>query len=178
MKTAPIFSHDGKTVLWSVVYSGLPPLLLEMRYENGAWSAPARPLFASSTSADIYPSFSVDGKQLFFSSKRPLPPGYPPLRDWGIWVVEKRNTGWGEPSPLDTTVSSGREYAHSISRNETIYFSSRRHEEGYFDIFSSRKEDGKYLTPEALANGINTEGYEDGPYILTRWEDGTMVRSV
>jgi hypothetical protein len=57
----------------------------------------------------------------------------------------------------------GFEYAHSNSKKGTIYFSSRRL--GSFDIFSANWVDHKFQRPKLLENGINTSGYEDGPFI-------------
>jgi hypothetical protein len=161
--SAPTFSPDGRDVLWTKIYKGQPSFLVEMRMINGIWTQPALTTFASNGTDDFYPDFSVDGKKLFFSSRRPLPPGYPKNEDMWIWEVEKKMNKWGIPRPLDSTIMKGFEYAHSISKKGTIYFSSRR--QGSFDIFSANWVDHKFQRPKLLENGINTSGYEDGPFI-------------
>lgn len=161
--SSPAFSPDGRIVLWTKIYNGKPAFLVEMRMENGVWTQPAPPSFASADADDFYPAFSVDGSKLYFSSRRPLPLGYPKNEDMWIWVVEKKSNGWGTPVPLDSTVMKGFEYGHSVSEKGTIFFSSRRN--GNFDIFSARLVNRKFQQPELLANGINTAGYEDGPFI-------------
>lgn len=122
--SAPAFSPDGSVVLWTVVDSTFRGFLVEMKYVNGQWSKPARPSFADSTADDYYPSFSVDGTKLFFSSRRKLPPGYPQGGDIRIWEVDRIKNGWGKPIPFDTTISRGHEFAHSVSKNGTLYLSS------------------------------------------------------
>jgi Tol biopolymer transport system component len=161
--SAPAFSPDGRTVLWTKIYKGRPSFLVEMRMENGVWTEHARPSFASSDADDFYPDFSVDGRKLYFSSRRSLPRGYPKNEDMWIWEVEKKENGWGIPIPLDSVIMKGFEYGHSVSKNGTIYFSSRR--QGSFDIFYAKWINNKYQQPQLLENGISTSGYEDGPFI-------------
>jgi len=162
--SAPAFSPDGRIVLWTKIYQGRPAFLVEMRMKkNGIWTQPSLPSFASGDADDFYPSFSVDGKKLFFSSRRPMPAGYPKNEDMWIWVVESTKSGWKSPKPVDTTVIKGFEYGHSVSKNGTIFFSSRR--DGTFDIFSASSVKHKYQPPQLLKDSINTSGYEDGPFI-------------
>ena len=163
--SAPAFSPDGSIVLWTKIYKGKPSFIVEMRKENGVWTQPALPSFASSDADDFYPAFSVDGKKLFFSSRRALPPGYPKNEDMWIWVVERKANGWGIPVPLDSTIMKGFEYAHSISKKGTIFFSSRRPGTRDFDIFSAKWVNHKYRGSQLLNDKINTSGYEDGPFI-------------
>jgi len=163
--SAPAFSPDGNTVLWTKIYTGKPAFLVEMKKKNGVWTQPAIPSFGSSGADDFYPAFSVDGSRLYFSSRRPLPPGYPKNEDMWIWVVEKKMDGWGTPLPLDSTIMKGFEYAHSASKKGNIYFSSRRPGAEAFDIFSAEWINNQYQRPKPLGDGINTSGYEDGPFI-------------
>ncbi len=79
--------------------------LLEMKYENGSWSKPQKPSFADTTADDYYPSFSADGKKLYFSSRKKAPSTYPQNIDMRMWEVERTVTGWGKFSPFDTTAS-------------------------------------------------------------------------
>jgi len=169
--SSPAFSPEGDVVLWTPVKRDKYPngYLLEMRNVNGVWLAPASPSFAAPDYDDIYASFSPDGKKFYFSSRRPLPEsGVARRRDEGmrIWVVDRLDKEWGVPAPLDLSVSPGDEYAHSVSRLGTLYFSSSRDgSKGALDIYCSRLVNGKYQLPEHLDGGINTEGYEDGPFI-------------
>jgi len=163
--SSPAFSPDGKLVLWTRIYSGKPALIVEMKRAGQGWTNPTPPSFASSVADDFYPSFSVDGKKLFFSSRRALPHGYPRNEDMWIWEVQRNNSGWGTPRPLDSTIMKGFEYAHSVSKKGTIFFSSRRPGARDFDIFFARRKNNKFLQPEILNDSINSAGYEDGPFI-------------
>jgi Tol biopolymer transport system component len=163
--SAPAFSPDGKRVLWTVINRPQPAFILESRFENGVWTVPTKTSFSSADADDFYPSFSIDGKTLLFSSRRKSPPGYPVNKDMGIWKVERKGNDWGAPMPFDTTVSTGVEYAHSISRNGTIYFSFRKDGGRTFDIACAKKQGDHYLPIEILPAGINSTSYEDGPYI-------------
>jgi hypothetical protein len=104
--SAPAFSPDGKTVLWTVIYErGKPSRIMEMQQKKGVWTKPAPAGFADTTADDFYPSFSADGKMLYFSSRRKLPDGYPPTPGMiRVWAVKKKSTDWGTPSLLDTTI--------------------------------------------------------------------------
>jgi len=163
--SAPAFSPDGSVVLWTVLDSAFRAHLVEMKYEDGIWSKPGIPSFADTTADDYYPSFSVDGKKLFFSSRRKVPPGYPVSGDIRIWEVERIQNGWGKPVPFDTTVSQGQDYAHSITENGTLYFSSSLGGGTNWNIRKSEKINGSYTKPVLLPYSINSVDYEEGPYI-------------
>src|SRR6185503_5231590 len=113
-------------------------------WENNNWTQPAPASFGSGIADDLYPRFSVDGKKLYFSSRRPLPAGYPPLKDSWIWVVEKTANGWGKPLPLDSSICQGVEYSHSVSKNGTFYFSFRKEGGKIFDIGCAKQTGNSY----------------------------------
>ena len=163
--SAPAFSPDGTVALWAVVTETYRSYLLEATLENGKWSAPHRPSFADTTADDYYPCFSPDGQTLYFSSRRKLPEGYPARGDMRIWQVTREHGSWGRPQPFDTAVSRGQEYAHSISSNGTLYFSSSLSGATNWNIRKSGKTPGGYRNPELLPYGINSVDYEDGPCI-------------
>ncbi len=163
--SSPAFSKDGKLVLWTVMDSDYHGYLLEMKYENGKWSQPARPSFADSIADDYYASFSTDGTKVFFSSRRKMPAGYPETTDMRIWEVQYNSDGWGTPIPIDTTASIGYEYAHSSSLDGTVYFSSTLPGNTGMNVRRSEIQNGKYMPAELLPFNLNSIGYEDGPYI-------------
>jgi Tol biopolymer transport system component len=163
--SAPAFSPAGDVVLWTVVNKSYHAYMLEMRFRNGKWSAPYNPSFADSTADDYYPCFSPDGKKLYFSSRRKLPSGYTEGGDIRLWEVERNGNGWGNPVPFDTLVAGGQEYAHSIAKNGTVYFSSPHGGGTSLNIHKSGKTHGAYTKPSLLPYNINSVGYEDGPCI-------------
>lgn len=161
--SSPAFSPDGSVVLWAVIDRG--GYLLESTYVNGAWTKPARPSFADTIHNYVYPSFSIDGQKLFFSSDRKVPAGYRQGSGNRIWEVARTVNGWGTPLPFDTTASQSQDYAHSMSKNGTLYFSSGIREGTNWNIRKSEKVNGMYTKPELLPYNINSRDYEDGPYI-------------
>lgn len=162
--SAVAFSPDGSVVLWAVMDRHYRGRLFEMKYENEMWSKPSSPAFADTTSDDYSPSFSPDGKTLFFSSRRKAPTGYPEGNGNRIWSVAKTPEGWGIPEPIDTTVSKSREFGHSITRNGNLYFASTPGGPD-LNIYRAEFTNGNYTEPALLSGNINSAGYEDGPYI-------------
>lgn len=164
--SAPAFSADGKTVLWTVVERDKPARLLEMTLEGDTWTEPHAPSFADSAHDDFYPFFSYNGKQLFFSSRRLLPSGST-VKDIALWVVGRKGNNWETPVPVDSSVSKGFEYAHSLSRPGNLFFSSREVVNGkaLWTIYSSQFINGKYSTPQPLDAAINDGSYVDGPFV-------------
>lgn len=162
--SAPAFSPDGSIVLWTVVDKNYRASMMQMKYEQGKWSSPARPSFVDSTADDYYPSFSSDGKKLYFGSRRKAPLGYPGT-DMRFWEVERNEGDWKEPVPFDTIVSKGKEFAHSIAKNGTFYFSVAPVEGRNMNIQKAEMENGHYTKPVVLPFSINSVDYEDGPYI-------------
>ncbi|HEX6893131.1 MAG TPA: hypothetical protein VF141_20620, partial [Chryseolinea sp.] len=125
-----------------------------------------RAAFSDSTADDYYPSFSPDGMKLYFSSRRKPPAGYPDHGSIRIWEVDRLEHGWGNPVPIDSTVSDGEDYAHSITSDGTFYFSSSQGGgPTSWNIMTSEKVNGTYARPELLPYSINSVGYEDGPYV-------------
>lgn len=163
--SAPAFSPDGTRVLWTVLDSNYHAFLLEMTYKNGVWSKPAPPSFADPSADDYYPCFSVEGKTLFFSSRRKMPAGYRQGGDIRIWEVLRTSTGWSTAVPFDTSISKGQDYGHSITKNGNLYFASALGGGTNWNIQQSIQQNGRYTKPRLLPFSINSVDYEEGPYI-------------
>lgn len=165
--SAPAFSPDGRTAVWSIVeMPNWKASILEMRYEDNRWSAPERPTFSDTTASDIYPSFSPDGKTLYFSSSRKLPSGKFPSRGNLLWTVKKTEAGWSVPQPLDSVISKGGEYSPSIASNDNLYFTYGPFRSPDWNILVAEGIRGSKTTPPAqLGPPINSSGYEDGPFV-------------
>lgn len=109
---------------------------------------------------DSQPSFSSDGRTLYFASKRPGGKG-----SSDIWKSEMQAGGeWGVPVNLDDSVNTrAEEMAPFIHPDDhTLYFSSKGHlGMGGFDLYFSRKDlNGGWTRPVNLGYPINTHADE------------------
>ncbi len=114
----------------------------------------------NSSSWDSQPSFSSDGRSLFFASKRNG--GY---GGSDIWVSALDENGrFQKPYNAGAVINSaGDEMAPYIHYDaKTLYFSSTGHVGiGGYDLFMSRKlENGEWSTPRNLGSPINTSNDE------------------
>jgi Tol biopolymer transport system component len=161
-----VFSPDGKEIVFRLMnYNHSFYTIVFMRQENGVWSKPEVAPF-SGKYHDTDPYFSLDGKQLFFGSNRPLE-GQKAPKDPDIWVVERKESGWSTPVNLGFIVNSDKgDVNPAVSQNRTLYFASNRDGgRGNHDIYMSKLINGKYAQPENLGDAINTSFTESGPYI-------------
>jgi len=138
-------------------------LICVSRFRNGALSQPEVVPF-SGRDLDFPPKISPDGKTMYFSSFRPAPGKAD--RAFRIWAVDRAGDGWGEPRLLPDTVNleKSANFAPSVTRDGTLYFTSTR-EGGKPHIYRSRFVNGSYVEPEKLGPEINSEFNESDPYI-------------
>ncbi|GAB4140265.1 MAG: OmpA family protein [Bacteroidia bacterium] len=130
---------------------------------NGQWSKTVNvgaPLNTSSW--ETQPSFSTDGKTLYFISNRPGGFG-----SGDIWMCELKPDGkWTPPMNLGETINTaGNEEAVFIHPdNQTLYFASDGHVGmGGLDLYVCRRDStGKWGKPVNLGYPINTGGDESG----------------
>jgi hypothetical protein len=119
------------------------------RQVEGRWTSPEVAPF-SGQHLDIEPHISPDGRRLFFASNRG--------GNMDIWVAEREDDGWGEPSNLGPPVNTeGDEFFPSVTRDGTIYYTGPD-ESGAEAIFRARPvTDGDgYAKPELLPEQVNS----------------------
>ncbi|MBE0649096.1 MAG: PD40 domain-containing protein [Bacteroidales bacterium] len=121
------------------------------------WSIPRNlgPTVNSET-WDSQPSFSSDGRTLYFASKRGGGKG-----SSDIWKSELLPNGdWTHPVNLGDSVNTPKEEQNPFihSDDQTLYFASNGHQGmGGLDLFYTRKElDGSWGKPVNLGFPINT----------------------
>src|SRR5579872_35125 len=121
------FTPDGDTVYFckSAPHSYRYTMLKSHRL-HGHWTAPTVLPFSGRYS-DSDPTLSPDGTRMFWTSDRPVTPGTP-KHDYDLWMVERTASGdWGRPQRLPAPINSdASEYAASMTRDGTLYFSSAR----------------------------------------------------
>ena len=127
------------------------------RRTGDLWSTPENmgPV-VNSSSWDSQPSFSSDGKTLYFASNREGGKGRS-----DIWKTELQSDGsWSIPVNLGDSINTKFEdmapFIHPDNR--TLYFASRGHQGmGGFDLFVARMDEkGNWSSPVDLAYPINT----------------------
>jgi hypothetical protein len=133
------------------------------RIEADHWTEPKEFAF-SVARKDHYPSFSPDGTRLFFNSNRNATTPWENSSS-GIWYVDRVNDGWSEPKEINfgENYQGGKGIFPTVAASGNLYFALwPTSENGY--IYMSRFQNGKYLPPERLGDGINDEG-GNHPYI-------------
>lgn len=126
--------------------------------KNGHWSKPLWFMMNDSLHSFGHPCLSRDEDFFFFVAD--LPSGY---GGTDIYLsIRLTDTTWTEPINLGEQVNTpGNElYPHYTAQNE-LFFSSNGHA-GYggYDIFKTKYNEGKWLTPTNLKRGINSS-YDD-----------------
>ncbi|MDR2557084.1 MAG: OmpA family protein [Bacteroidales bacterium] len=127
------------------------------RFTNGKWGKPFNIGYPVNTEYwESQPSFSSDGRTLYFCSNRAN--GYGASDIWKTVLMD--NGAWSEPENLGSTINtSGMENSPFIHPDQkTLYFSSNGHPGlGGMDIFYARmSEDGNFEKPANLGFPINT----------------------
>ena len=159
-------TRAGNEIFYSMVLPGKSISCLVYLYHDGAfWSDKLVPGF-SGRYADLEPTFSPNGNQLFFVSKRPIFKENK-TKDWNIWFVEKQNGLWSKAKALDSIINSPKdEYYPSVANNGNIYFTAQRDDSfGGEDIYMSRNVNGSYSKPVNLGSGVNTVHPEFNAFI-------------
>lgn len=160
-------SPDGNEIFFSVSnFQAGVSVIMHLELVNGQWKGPTTANF-SGEFADIEPAFSPDGKQLFFSSKRPLNSDSLAKGDFDLWVVSKTENGWANPKNVGAEVNGpGNEFYPSVAANGNLYFlasaSTNSREENFF--VSQLTADG-YGKPQILPSLINTDKPEYNGFI-------------
>lgn len=170
------FTPDGATAYFARSDRFFPQsrqaTIMVSTLEDGAWTMPEVASFSGEFS-DIDPSISPDGLRLFFSSIRPVEGAE--RRDLDVWMVERTDSGWGDPIHLGAEVNSDSDELYpSVASDGTLYFASdRQGGAGGWDIYrSTPSEVATYGPAENLGVPINTSAWEYNPTISA---DGTLL---
>jgi hypothetical protein len=158
------FTPDGKE-LYYTIWSGSFGVIVVIKEGEDGWSDPNVTSFSKEFS-NLEPFVTVDGSKLFFASNRPLDTGRE-KKDYDIWYVERKDTGWGEPInsgyPINT---ESNEFYPSEAENGNLYYTAAYSNSiGGEDIWMCEYNDGKYMEPQNLGTSINSKTDEFNAFI-------------
>ena len=157
-------SPDGNTIFFTVVApQNSTSAIFYITKKGKFWSKPQTAPF-SGIYPDLEPSFSPDGKKLYFASKRPL--GEKTKKDFDLWYVEKKGNTWSSVPQHLTFCTDYDEFYPSVTSTGNVYFTaSYDFEKSKEDIYISVFENGNYSKPIAIDTAINSPLYEFNAYV-------------
>lgn len=150
-------SPDGTELFYSYSLPGFSfTSILHLQFDGSSWSNTRVAPFSGQYN-DLEPTFSPDGNQLFFISKRPLHAG-DSASDWNIWYCHRSDSTWAEPQAVKEPVNTEKdEYFPSLAKSGNIYFTASLPESfGGEDIYYSKQKNGVYSNPINLGQGVNS----------------------
>jgi Tol biopolymer transport system component len=164
------FSPDGRLVVFALRIADYRQVLLVVERHGARWSRPEVAPF-SGLAYDGQPSFSPDGRRLYFSSDRDGRGGT--KSDLDIWVVQRAANGWGVPTPVPGHVNSQASESGPVeARSGRLYFASSR--AGGGDIFVAEPGPEGFGEPRSVGAGINMADYPEGSPAVSP-DERTMV---
>ena len=123
---------------------------------NGDWTGAKAFIHNSIDSNTGYPSFSPDGKKMYFASDRPGGFG-----GYDIYVSHKFGEEWSAPQNLGPIVNSTGHEITPHFNGENLTFASDYHPGfGGFDIFRAEKGSSQFDRVFHLGTGVNSS-YDD-----------------
>jgi Tol biopolymer transport system component len=139
--------------------------IFRMKRTGDEWSEPERVAELSSPGNEWYPNQAADGTLYFGSERRAGNLGPEGTSD--LWRARWLGDRFGEPENLGPTINTDAEDIEPwISPDGTLLvFAAKGRDDslGSYDLYTSRSCDGAWTTPQPLAGGVNTPGWEFGP---------------
>ncbi|MEP4533150.1 MAG: OmpA family protein [Cyclobacteriaceae bacterium] len=173
-------SADGRILIFTSCDAGrtFGNCDLFVSYKQGdQWSKPENMgAVVNSKYWDSQPSLSPDGRVLYFSSNRIGGFG---KRD--IWMTINDGKGWAKPKNLGKVINSFRDETTPFihANNDALFFSSTSHPGlGGYDLFFSKKENGKWSDVRNMGFPINTHNDEVSIFIAANGQDAYYSQEV
>lgn len=150
---------DGQELFFTLIAAG--PQIMRSVWRDGRWQPAVRAEF-SDVGVNTEPSFSPDGRTLYFVSNRP------PSKGTDIWRVERAGDHWSAPVRLGAAINGdGFEWHPQATANGDLYFAAadRADGSGDADLYVSRFEKGNFLPAGNLGPIINSPAPDWDPYV-------------
>jgi Tol biopolymer transport system component len=160
-------SPDGMEMYYTIFSTNpMRAMIMYTKNLNGMWTIPSIAPFSDS-GMNLHPSFSSDGKKLFFCSTRSLSKKNNSKNNADIWFVERKGNSWSEPVNAGYLINTEfEESSPFVDAAGTLFFESNRNtNKADWDIYKSDLKEGSYQKAEKLPFPINTENGEYGPCI-------------
>lgn len=172
----PTFSKDGKMMVFARGNNGkrkggLDVDLYISRKNGDAWSVPQLLPISDSTAWDGSPTFSADGKVLYFASNRANSVG-----GVDLYRVNMDNSGrFGRPVNMGRDINTpGDEMFPYVAADGKLYFASDGHPGlGKLDVFVATRSQG-VIRVENMGQPINSPA-DDFGYVLMEPGKGFLV---
>lgn len=163
------FSPDGNTVVYVLRIADYRQVLVVVERQAGRWGEPRVAPF-SGVDFDGTPSFSPDGRTLYFSSDRS--PAGRAKDDFDIWSVARLGRHWAKPEPVRGEINTtANETGPIVTRSGRLYFVSSKSGNG--DIYVAEPFHGGFRGPQPVGPGVNSDYPEGGPAISP--DERTMI---
>lgn len=148
-------SPDGRTIVFALRIADYRQALVVVERRGRGWGEPRVAPF-SGERFDADPSFSPDGRMLYFVSDRDAAGREQP--DLDIWQVPRTAGGWGTPAPVTGVNSRAQETSPVLTRAGRLYFASSR--EGGSDLYVAEPLAAGFAAPRRLGPAVNSEAAE------------------
>jgi hypothetical protein len=147
------------------------PQIFVSRFVDSTWSRAEPAPF--STGWEEAPFVARDGRRILYSSRRDVP-GWPPTRgNNNLWSVERTESGWSQPRPLEGDVNRAREEDEDsparseggpvlLASGELLYWTTES-PDWAGDLYVAQQEDGRFVNPRPLL--VNSSGAESNPAV-------------
>lgn len=156
------FSPDGRELYYQIGFQSPTTVIVQRRYEKGAWTAAETVSFSGSSSFnDLGPVLSRDGNTLFFYSNRD--------GSYDIYRAERVGDGYSDPEKLGPGVNTEFFEGHPcVLPNESyLIFSSggRPDDRGGGDLYICMwlADEDTWSEAWPMRNEINTAAHEAAP---------------
>ncbi len=169
------FSPDYKEFLYSIILPSTQFVIMSMSYSDEKWSEPEVASFSGKYS-DADPFITLDGRWLYFVSKRPFDTIQTARNDWDIWRLENIEGKWSNLERLNSNINSDADDIYpSLTNQGTLYFSSGRYGDNNRDIFYAKSINDGFEPSIKLSDAINS--HWEGDIFISPEEDYMIFRS-
>jgi hypothetical protein len=154
------FSPDGLECFISQNVNNLA-VIKTSRETGGTWPDLSTAGF-SGTYWDMESHITPDGTRMYFGSERPLT-GFPQGKLYQ-WYLDRTDSGWSEPHPMDTPLKGIFMMYPSVADNKNMYFTGG---DGSTICYIARSQyvNGTYQPPEILSDSINYLDWPAHPFV-------------